>query len=127
MAAVALAALALALAAHAELLQRLRLVDEQAPPWWFGYARDGANLAANLMLWGGYELLGFSPAVALAAAMLTTLALYIVDWTLARALRLRRVRLILAPVIGGWRVVLALAAARVGGALGGLIAVVQPR
>jgi hypothetical protein len=125
--AIALAALAAALATQAELLQRLRLVDERAPPWWFGYARDGASLAANLMLWGGYLMAGFPSPVALAAAMLTALTLYLVDWTFARALGLKRVRLALAPAIAGWLVAVALAGPRLSGALGRLVAAVQPR
>jgi hypothetical protein len=121
------AALAFALAVHLELLARLRLVDEKAPPWWFGYARDGANLAASLMLWGAYSMLGFVPAVALCAAMLTTLVTYLLDWTLARALRIRRVRLALALPLAGWVAVMALAPQAVGAILSELITTVQPR
>jgi len=124
---VAVAALTLALAVHLELLARLRLVDESAPPWWFGYARDGANLAAALMLWGAYSMSGFSPAVALCAAMLTTLVTYLLDWTLARALRIRRARLALALPLAAWVGMMALAPQALGGLLGELITAVQPR
>src|SRR5579859_7606440 len=124
---VGVAALALALAVHLELLARLRLVDEAAPPWWFGYARDGANLATALMLWGAYLMFGFVPPVALCAAMLTTLVTYLLDWTLARPLRIRRARLALALPLAAWVVVMALSSHTVGGFLGQLIAAVQPR
>jgi hypothetical protein len=123
----AVGALALALAVHLELLARLRLVDTKAPPWWFGYARDGANLAAALMLWGGYLMIGFSPAVALCAAMLTTLVTYMLDWTLARPLGIRQVRLALSLPLAAWVAVMALAPGAVGSALGELVAAVQPR
>ena len=122
-----MAALALALAVHLELLARLRLIDEQAPPWWFGYARDGANLAAALMSWGAYLTVGFSSAVALCAAMLTTLVTYLLDWTLARPLGVRRVRLALALPLAAWVAVVALAPGTVGSALGELVTAVQPR
>src|SRR5678815_3157768 len=114
----AVAALAIALAVHLELLARLRLVDEQAPPWWFGYARDGANLATSLMSWGAYIMVGFSPAVALCAAMLTTLVTYLLDWTLARALGIRRVRLALALPLAAWVAAIALAPQTIGSVLG---------
>jgi hypothetical protein len=120
-------ALALALGIHAELLARLRRVEQSSPPWWFGYARDGTNLSAALMLWGAYLLAGFLPAVALCAAMLTTLATYLTDWALARALKLRRVRLALALPLAAWVAAVAVAGPRFEGALGRLIAAAQPR
>jgi hypothetical protein len=120
-------ALALALGIHAELLTRLRRVEEASPPWWLGYARDGTNLSTALMLWGAYLLAGFPPAVALCAAMLTTLATYLADWALARALRLRRVRLALALPLAGWVAIVALAAPQLEGALDRLVTAVQPR
>src|SRR4051794_25364955 len=123
----ALAALALALAIHLELLARLRLVDAIQPPWWYGYARDGANLAASLMLWGAYLMIGYSPAVALGAAMLTTLFTYLLDWLLARGLELRRGRLALAVPLVAWVFLIALRPGLFGGVLSQLIAGVQPR
>jgi hypothetical protein len=123
----AVLALAFALAVHLELLARLRLVDSQSPPWWYGYARDGANLATALMSWGAYLMLGFPPAVALCAAMLTTLVTYLLDWTLARALRLSRVRLALAVPLALWVAVMAVAPGTIGSLLGGLVTAVQPR
>ena len=125
--ALGLLALASALAVHIELLARLRLVDERNPPWWFGYSRDGANLAVALMLWGAYLTLGSPSAVALCAAMLTTLVSYLLDWTLARALKLRRVRLALAVPLAAWIGFMAFEGGRLSASLGHLVAAVQPR
>jgi hypothetical protein len=123
----ALAALAFALAVHVELLARLRRVDTHNPPWWFGYARDGANLSTALMLWGAYLMIGYLPAVALCAAMLTTLATYLLDWAVARVLKLRHVRLALALPLAAWVTCAALFSRAIGSALSSLIAAVQPR
>jgi hypothetical protein len=105
------AALALALAAHGELLVRLR-VAEPARPWWFGYARDGANLAAALMLWGAYLMVGFPGPVALMAGMLTCLGTYLLDWLIARALKVRHPRILLSIALAGWVAFIALLPAR---------------
>jgi hypothetical protein len=99
--AVGVIALALALAAHGELLVRLRQA-EAAHPWWFGYARDGANLATALMLWGAYLMLGLPGPSALLAGMMTTLVTYLLDWLIARALGLKHPRLTLALPLVAW-------------------------
>ncbi len=119
-------ALAGALAIHAELLARLRRVDAPTPPWWFGYARDGTNLSAVLIAWGAYLGFGYTPAVAFLAAALTTLGTYILDWVLARGLRMRRARLALALTLGAWVAIVALRPDPIGRALQQLIARVQP-
>lgn len=124
--------LAAALAIHLELLARLRRVDSATPPWWFGYARDGTNLSALLMSWGAYVGLDFAAAVAFLAAALTTLATYILDWAVARTLRVRVrdrsgwARLVLGLPLAAWVLVVALRPAQVTHALQGLIAAVQP-
>ena len=122
---VALAALAASFVVHGDLLSRLRAV-EPAKPWWFGYARDGVNLSAALMTWGGYLLLGFRAPEALLAAMLTTLVTYVLDWVIARALRRRRARLWLALPLGGWLVALAILHAQIGLTIARLIVANQP-
>jgi hypothetical protein len=118
--------LAAALAVHAELLARLRRVDAPTPPWWFGYARDGTNLAAVLIAWGAFLGFGYPPAVAFLAAALTTLSTYILDWLLARGLALRHARLALGAALATWLVVVALRPDAVGRALQRLIFAVQP-
>jgi hypothetical protein len=119
-------ALALALAVHAELLARLRRVDASAPPWWFGYARDATNLSALLMAWGAYVGFGFAPAVAFLAAALNVLVTYILDWLIARGLRVRHARLALALPLTAWVLVVVLRPSVIGHALERLIAAVQP-
>jgi hypothetical protein len=123
----AIAALTIALALHVELLARLRRLDAKPAPWWLGYARDGANLAAALMLWGAYLMHGLPSAVALCAAMLTTLATYLLDWACARALALRWRRLALTVPLAGWVVAMALAPSTIGAALAHLVTAVEPR
>jgi len=120
-------ALAGALAIHAELLARLRRVDAPTPPWWFGYARDGTNLAACLMSWGAYLGFGFAPAVAFLAAALTTLGTYILDWLLARGLRLRRMRVALALPLAAWVALVAIRPQTIDHGFARLIAAAEPR
>ncbi len=119
-------ALAAAVAIHAELLARLRRVDAPRPPWWFGYARDGTNLSALLMAWGAYVGLDYAPPVAFLAAALTTLATYMLDWLVARGLKLRRARLALALPLVAWVAIVALQPRAVDRGLERLIAAVQP-
>ena len=119
-------ALAGALAVHAELLARLRRVDAPQPPWWFGYARDGTNLSAVLIAWGAYLGFGFPPAVAFLAAALTTLVTYILDWAIARGLRLQRARLVLGVLLAGWVAFVALRTDSLGRGIERLIAAAQP-
>ena len=114
------------LAIYAELLARLRRIDTPTPPWWFGYARDGTNLSACLIAWGACLGLGFAPAVAFLAAALTTLATYILDWLLARGLRLKQARLALALPLIAWVAIIALRPAPIARGLERLIAAVQP-
>lgn len=124
--------LAAALAVHLELLARLRRVDSSSPPWWFGYARDGTNLSALLMSWGAYLGLDFAAPVAFLAAALTTLATYILDWAVARGLRVQArlrsgwARLVLAVPLAIWVGLCALRPLEVSQAVQGLIAAVQP-
>jgi hypothetical protein len=116
-----LAALAFALVVHGELLVRLRQA-EPAGPWWFGYARDGVNLAAALMLWGAYIMIGFSPPLGLMAGMLTCLATYLLDWLLMRGVQLKHSRALLAVPIAAWVTLVAIAPGRVAAAFDALLA-----
>ena len=118
--------LAGALAIHAELLARLRRVDAPTPPWWFGYARDGTNLSAVLIAWGAYLGFGYAPAVAFLAAALTTLSTYILDWILARGLRVRYSRVALGVLLAAWVAVVAVRPEAISRALERLISAVQP-
>jgi hypothetical protein len=118
--------LALALAVYGELLLRLRRADGPTPPWWLGYARDATNVAAALMMWGAYLGLGYPPAVAFLAASLTTLCTYMIDWVLARGLRLRHARTALAAVLTAWVALVTLRTTMVGHFFGHLVDAVQP-
>ncbi len=123
--ALALLALTAALAAHVELLTRLRRA-EPAGPWWFGYARDGANLSACLMLWGGYVLLGYRAPEALLAGLITALATYLIDWTLARGLGIAHARAAIAVPLAAWLGALALWHRAIGLTIAGWISSNQP-
>jgi hypothetical protein len=120
-----LAALGFALIVYGDLLVRLRQV-EPAEPWWYGYARDGVNLAASLMLWGAYLMLGFPGALGLLAGMLTCLTVYLLDWLLWRALHLRHSRWVLAVPMVAWVALTALAPGRVAGLFARLLRIGLP-
>jgi hypothetical protein len=117
--------LLVALLLYCDLLVRLRRA-EPAGPWWFGYARDGANLAASLMLWGAYIMLGMAPAQALLAGLQTVLVTYVLDWALFRALQLPHARLLLAVPVLAWVLVVALATDRVSAAFDHLLELGRP-
>jgi hypothetical protein len=122
----AVLSLAVALFAYGELLVRLRRA-EPARPWWFGYARDSANLAAALMLWGVYLMLGWAAPVALLAGLTTTLAAYILDWALARAFQMRHPRILMALPLTAWIAAVALFPDALAHAFGALQAFGRPR
>jgi hypothetical protein len=92
------------LVAYTEALQRLRL-RENDKPLGYGYARDGINMAATLLLIAAYRVGGFPGAVALLAGLLTTLAVYSLDWIVASGLKVRPPRLLLLPVVLVWAAV----------------------
>jgi hypothetical protein len=81
--------------AYATVLGRLRGYERAAragAPWWFGYARDGVNLAAAASLFAAFLVAGFTGPAALVLAALLALAAYLVDWATGRWLALRRAR-----------------------------------
>jgi hypothetical protein len=127
------AALAVALAMHVEALARIGRVLDRTPrpdkhraPWWFGYQRDGTNLAATLAYWVAYAKFGFAPPVAFLAACLTSLATYALDWLFGRRMHLKRVRLAVALPLGAWLTLVAMHPAAIDALLGSLIAQVEP-
>jgi hypothetical protein len=119
--------LLLALLIHAELLGRLRRVDSDNPPWWFGYARDGSNLSAFSMLLGAFLLLHFALPIAMLAAGLSTIATYVLDWLIGRALKLPRAQLLLALPLTAWVAIVAFFPSQLGWLFTRLIDAVQPR
>src|SRR4051794_7912716 len=112
------------------LLSRLRayeLARAGAHPWWFGYARDGANLFAAALYLGGLVLAGLPGPAALVAAVALLLAHYVIDWALGRRLSWRFAPFAVAPLIAAAGATLALAAAPVAVALGRLLDAAAPR
>jgi hypothetical protein len=93
--------LGVVMVAYTEALQRLR-ARETEEPLGYGYARDGVNMAATLVLIGTYRLCGFPGPVALLAGLVTTLAIYSLDWIVARGIQVRPPRLLLLPVVLVW-------------------------
>jgi hypothetical protein len=66
--------------------QRLRAGNSEGP-WWFGYARDVSNLLALVAVTVSFWGVGFPPPLALAAAFLLVLFVYVLDYWLGRGLR----------------------------------------
>ena len=90
--------------AYTEALQRLR-VRETNKPLGYGYARDGINMTATLVLIGVYRVCGFPGPVALLGGLLTTLSIYSLDWIVASGIKVRPPRLLLLPVLLVWAAV----------------------
>jgi len=93
-----------AVVAHAFVLRRLRAAERRAP-WWLGYARDGATLAAALMFWGAYVAGGLGAPAGMLLGMLTALAMYLAEWVIAGVLEAARPTLWLVGFGVGWAVV----------------------
>jgi hypothetical protein len=55
--------------------------------WWFGYSRDGSNLAALLAVSFSFWGIDFRPSLALAAGFVLVLFVYLLDYFLGRGLR----------------------------------------
>jgi len=100
----------LALAAGALLydlfLVLLRRVDRAFPStdptestWWFGYARDLANLVAFLVFAAGFRMLGLPAPMALLAGGVWVMGAYGLDYLLARVLMVRHPHRTLAAVM----------------------------
>jgi hypothetical protein len=90
-------ALVAATAAYVGALARLRALEAKrgrAPGWWFGYARDGTNLAASGTLFLAFVAAGFGGPAALVLGCGLTLGIYLADWIAGRWLGWRA-----APVI----------------------------
>lgn len=88
------------------LLARLRLLDRAFPStnpvdstWWFGYARDLANLVGALGFAGGFWQLGLAPPLAVLAGASLTLVAYGLDYLYARAMSWRRAAVLLAGTL----------------------------
>ena len=113
-------ALALGALIYDVCLVTLRRVDRAFPStdptestWWFGYARDIANLVAFLLFAAGFRILGLPTPMALLAGGVWVMGAYGLDYLFARVLVLRHPHRTLAIVL----VVLAAGAALLRGAI----------
>ena len=115
------------LAAYGWALGHIRSVGQRVAsgnsegPWWFGYSRDGSNLIALALVWAAFWLLGFAPALALAAAFLLVLFVYLLDYWLGRGLRRAMAGWLAAAVGVGIAALVLMAPARVAAELAALI------
>jgi hypothetical protein len=78
------------------------------------------------MLWGAFLLLHFPGPVAFLAAALTTTASYVLDWLIARALKLPHPRLLMTVPLVIWVAIVVFMPAQLAWLFGRLIASVQP-
>jgi hypothetical protein len=81
-------ALVASFCAYGFALGHIRALGQtRSDAWWFGYARDVSNLVTlglvTLSFWG----IGFPASLALAAAFLLVLFVYVLDYWLGRGLR----------------------------------------
>jgi len=113
-------ALALGALIYDVCLVVLRRVDRAFPStgpsestWWFGYARDLANLVAFLLFAASFRVLGLPTPMALLAGGVWVMGAYGLDYLLARVLMVRHPHWTLAIVM----VVLAAFASALRGAI----------
>jgi hypothetical protein len=100
------AALGVAALVYDALLGALRRSDRAFPStrpaesmWWFGYARDLANLLGFLLFAVGFRLLDLPWPRALLAAALMTLLAYGLDYFFGRVWTRRRAEVVLAAAL----------------------------
>ena len=112
------------------LLDRLRRFEEARrgePPWWFGYARDGANVVGGGLFMAGFVAMGDAGPVALFLGVALALVLYVLDAVVGKWLHPRRS---LALVLAGALAIglsVCMAGASLGDRVGALLAEVAPK
>ncbi len=123
------AAIAACAAVYAVLLARLRRYQlaHPTPPWWFGYARDGANLIGVASFLLGFRLAGFAAPAALVLAAALMLACYLTDWLVGRRLGWTRAPVVVALLGAAGAVALTVGGAHTAQAVEALLAVAKPR
>ena len=125
----AAALLCASVAAYLAALGRLR-AHEQAtagPAWWFGYARDGVNLAGAIGNFSAFALGGFDGPVALMLALTLLLFTNGIDWFLGKHLAWPRAMRAALPVAAGAGAALLLLRDRALPSLDALLGAVGPR
>ena len=124
---------------YAVLLDRLRRFEEgraaaeaaagaaEKESWWFGYARDGANVAGGGLCMLGFVIAGLSGPVALFLGVALSLAVYGFDAVVGKWLRPRGKRGIVIAGAASLALLVSLASASLGARVGALLAEVAPR
>ena len=122
-------ALAAAAIVYDLCLAALRRADRAFPStdptestWWFGYARDGANLLGFLMFSGSFVILGLRVPLALLAGAFWSMGAYGLDYLLARLLRLRHPHVVLGGLLVGLAGLAAATADSIAAGLSALVA-----
>ena len=64
--------------------------DDDRRSWYLGYARDFTNTLGVVLFWLSHYLLGFPLHLALGAGSAVALVAYLLDYAIARGLKLRR-------------------------------------
>jgi len=100
--------------------QRLRTSDSEGP-WWFGYSRDASNLLALVAVTLSFWAVGFDPPIAMAAAFLLVLFVYVLDYWLGRGLRRAMAGWLAAAAGVGVAAIVLIAPARVAAGLAALL------
>jgi hypothetical protein len=101
-------ALALGAVVYDIFLAVLRRCDRAFPStqptestWWFGYARDLANLLGFLMFAAGFRIAGLATPLALLAGGVWVLGAYGIDYLVARAVGVRHPQLVFVTILVG--------------------------
>lgn len=102
----------LAIPAYLAALARLRRREEDtsaARVWWFGYARDGVNLAGVVTCCAAFFFGGCPGPTALLLGISLVLVTYLLDWAVGKWLGWRNAIWVLAPVLAAGGIALLLA------------------
>jgi hypothetical protein len=121
--------LVLAIPAYLAALAQLRRREEDTRAvrvWWFGYARDGVNLAGVVVCCAAFFVGGCPGPTALVLGISLVLVSYLLDWAVGKWLGWRGAIWALAPVLVACGVALLLAPP-VRSLTGALIHAVAPR
>lgn len=125
----AAALLALGVAGYVEGLDRLRLHERAARDRtgpWFGYARDGVNIAAGAVIACAFAIAGLGGPASLLAGVALCLLANVLDFAAGRWLALRAHRALVACAAGAVGLALIAAAPAVAAALDALLAAAAP-
>jgi len=121
-------ALVLAAIVYDLFLAALRRADRAFPStdptestWWFGYARDAANLLGFFMFSASFAILGLPLPLALLGGAFWSMAAYGLDYLLARLLHLTHPHVVLGAILTALAVVAAIFRQSIAIGLAGLV------